>query len=293
MRSACRPTICASAAWPASCCGWTAGRASSKRSAPSRATQTAAKPRPSPRACRHRNRRKPAQSGRRDERHGHHPLDDQQGRQPSAGQLPAAHGYLPMGGVKYPTLGSHVAHQIGDPTFDLPSFVRIGGRGATWATADSWASTTIRSCCKTPSGGRKTLSRPRATSATHAGWSCSKRSKPTFGAVEGADIVADHRKLIRKSSEMILSPQMKAFDLAKEPDKMRDAYGRTRVGCRLSAGAAAGRSRRHVRRGECRRLGHARRQLQPRRRSTTAQSTSRWPSSSPTCASAACSRGRW
>ena len=40
------------------------------------------------------------------------------------------HGYLPMGGVKFPTLGSHVAQQIGVPGFDLPSFVRIGGRGS-------------------------------------------------------------------------------------------------------------------------------------------------------------------
>ena len=39
------------------------------------------------------------------------------------------HGYLPMGGVKFPTLGSHVAQQIGTPGFDIPSFVRIGGRG--------------------------------------------------------------------------------------------------------------------------------------------------------------------
>ena len=32
-----------------------------------------------------------------------------------------------MAGVKYPTLGSLVAHQIGDPKFELPKFVRIGG----------------------------------------------------------------------------------------------------------------------------------------------------------------------
>ena len=38
------------------------------------------------------------------------------------------HGYLPMGGVKFPTLGSNVAHQIGDAANQLPSYVRIGGR---------------------------------------------------------------------------------------------------------------------------------------------------------------------
>lgn len=39
------------------------------------------------------------------------------------------HGYLPMGGVKFPTLGSNVAHQIGDVASELPSFVRTDGRG--------------------------------------------------------------------------------------------------------------------------------------------------------------------
>ena len=38
------------------------------------------------------------------------------------------HGYLPMGGVNFPTLGSNVAQQIGDAANQLPNFVRIGGR---------------------------------------------------------------------------------------------------------------------------------------------------------------------
>ena len=37
--------------------------------------------------------------------------------------------------------------------------------------------------------------------------------------------MAEHQKLYDKPSKMILSPQMKAFDLDDEPDAMRDAYG--------------------------------------------------------------------
>src|SRR6185503_1921200 len=51
-----------------------------------------------------------------------------------------------------------------------------------------------------------------------------------FGKVEGTDLVADHQKLIKKSSKMILSPKMQAFDLGREPEKMHDAYGRTKFG---------------------------------------------------------------
>src|SRR5437773_10249923 len=40
-------------------------------------------------------------------------------------------GYLPSPAVKYPTLGSIVAKELGDPSSDLPSFVRVatGGQG--------------------------------------------------------------------------------------------------------------------------------------------------------------------
>src|SRR6476660_3745598 len=40
-------------------------------------------------------------------------------------------GYLPSPAVKYPTLGSIVAKELGDPASDLPSFVRVtaGGQG--------------------------------------------------------------------------------------------------------------------------------------------------------------------
>src|SRR5688500_15765253 len=54
-------------------------------------------------------------------------MTSKEGSHPRASFL-LHHGYLPMGGVKFPTLGSQVAHQISDPKFDLPSFVRIGGR---------------------------------------------------------------------------------------------------------------------------------------------------------------------
>ena len=36
--------------------------------------------------------------------------------------------------------------------------------------------------------------------------------------------------MYERATKMILSPDMKAFDLAKESDKMRDAYGRDKFG---------------------------------------------------------------
>ena len=198
-----------------------------------------------------------------------------------------------MGGVKFPTLGS----QRGPANRRRPDSICRASCGsaaaaATRAAAGFWASITIRSCCRTPK--RKPENTQPATrderyarrlKMLERGGSRFRRSRR--GRHRRRSSQAD-----RKSSEMILSPRMEAFDLSKESDKMRDAYGRSAVRRGLPAGAAAGRGGRDVCRSEPGRLGHARRQLQPRGRATTRSSTSRWPSSSPTCSSAACSSGR-
>jgi hypothetical protein len=156
-------------------------------------------------------------------------MTSKEGSHPRASFL-LHHGYLPMGGVKFPTLGSQVAHQIGDPTFDLPSFVRIGGRTRDLGNAGFLGVDYDPLVLQNPER------RPENTLPATRDQRFARRLElleaieANFGKVEGADIVADHRKLIRKSSEMILSPKMEAFDLANESDKMRDAYGRTRVG---------------------------------------------------------------
>ncbi len=41
---------------------------------------------------------------------------------------------------------------------------------------------------------------------------------------------AEHKKLYDRATKMILSPEMKAFDLSKETDQTRDAYGRHNFG---------------------------------------------------------------
>ncbi len=140
------------------------------------------------------------------------------------------HGYLPMGGVKFPTLGSHVAQQIGTPGFELPSFVRIGGRGADAGGAGFLGVDYDPFILQNPEA------KPENTQPATRDDRYARRLKmleqveANFGKVEGTDLVADHQKLIHKSSKMILSPRMEAFDLNRESDKMRDAYGRTKFG---------------------------------------------------------------
>jgi hypothetical protein len=156
-------------------------------------------------------------------------MTSKEGSHPRASFL-LHHGYLPMGGVKFPTLGSNVAHQIGEAAFDLPSFVRIGGRrndaGGGGFLGVDYDPFVLQNAEKPPENTEPATRDERYTRRLNL----LDRLEADFGAVEGADIVADHGKLIRKSSDMILSPRMDAFDLSREAEAMRDAYGRTQFG---------------------------------------------------------------
>jgi hypothetical protein len=140
------------------------------------------------------------------------------------------HGYLPMGGVKFPSLGSNIVHQIGSHDFDLPSFVRIGGRGRDLGGGGFLGVDYDPFILQNPERPPENTQPATRDERFARRLDLLDRLEADFGAVEGADIVRDHRKLIRKSSKMILSPHMEAFDLNKESEKMRDAYGRTPFG---------------------------------------------------------------
>ncbi|MEM6331405.1 MAG: DUF1501 domain-containing protein [Planctomycetota bacterium] len=146
------------------------------------------------------------------------------------------HGYLPMGGVKFPTLGSSVAHQLGDAACELPSFVRIGGRGQNAGNAGflgvDYDPLVLQDATRPPQNTQITTSRERYRRrlALLGGM------ESGFAAKAGADVVADHRKLIEASSEMILSPKMQTFDIDREPPSVRADYGEGQfaAGCLLA-----------------------------------------------------------
>ncbi len=46
----------------------------------------------------------------------------------------------------------------------------------------------------------------------------------------GKQTVADHQKVYAQAARLVLSPQMTAFDIAQEPQRMKDAYGTSPFG---------------------------------------------------------------
>lgn len=162
-------------------------------------------------------------------------LTSREGSHPRA-QFLMHHGYLPTGGVKFPTLGSNVADQIGNAACELPSFVRIGGRGASAGGSGfldvAYDPLVVNNPAKPPRNARPATRRQRYDRRLKL----LNGFETDFAQREGTDLVADHQKIVGAASDMILSPSMKAFDLAQESKKTHEAYGEGRFakGCLLA-----------------------------------------------------------
>lgn len=138
-------------------------------------------------------------------------------------------GYLPTASVKYPTLGSLAAHQLGDPTAELPNFVRIGNardNGTAGLLGIDFDPFVVASASNMPENTRTMTSTQRYQRRLRL----LDKLEGDYANAGGAQEVADHRKLYDKASRMILSPKMSTFDLSKESASMRAAYGDSNFG---------------------------------------------------------------
>ena len=138
-------------------------------------------------------------------------------------------GYLPTATVKYPTLGSIVAKEIGDAASELPSFVRIGnnrfgdGAGLLGVDFDPFV---VQAAGRPPENTAIATSQERYDRRLNL----LTRLEAGFANQGGKQEVSDHQKVYAQAAKMITSPKMAAFDLAKEPQKVRDAYGSGQFG---------------------------------------------------------------
>ncbi|HWA97454.1 MAG TPA: DUF1501 domain-containing protein [Pirellulales bacterium] len=132
--------------------------------------------------------------------------------------------YVPTATVHHPTLGSVVAKELPHSDCELPSFVRIGralnsGNGGLLGT--EFDAFVVQSAAKVPDNVRPTTETARYTRRL----ALLDRLEVAGNAPAASANIHDHRKLYEHASRMVLSPQMSAFDLSKEPESIRQAYG--------------------------------------------------------------------
>jgi uncharacterized protein (DUF1501 family) len=162
-------------------------------------------------------------------------MTNKEGAHPRA-QYQLHTGYLPSGNVKYPSLGSVVANEIGKDRGDLPAFVSIGG-GGPLSTANSVgpgflgmgvAPFVVANPQRMP--GNATL--PGGVSAARFGRRLGvlEELEEEFAAAGGGARVEDHKALYQGAARLVTTPKLKAFDVTQEKDAVRQRYGKTPFG---------------------------------------------------------------
>jgi Protein of unknown function (DUF1501) len=132
-------------------------------------------------------------------------------------------GYLPTASVKYPAFGSIAAKELEQANFDLPSFVRIGNiqNGSSGGLLGSHYDPFVMPVAgKIPANSKPLTGDARFDRRLDL----LSRLESDYAAAAPAE-VADHQKLYGQAQRMIHSPKMAAFDLASEPQSVREAYG--------------------------------------------------------------------
>jgi uncharacterized protein (DUF1501 family) len=136
--------------------------------------------------------------------------------------------YVPLASLRHPSVGSVIAQQLASAACELPSFVRIGNGFANTSNGgflgsefDAFA---VQSAGQLPENAQPSGSAERFQQRL----ALLSRMEQTAIANPGAQ--QDHAKLYAHAARMIQSSQMQAFDLSREPDKVREAYGKTSFG---------------------------------------------------------------
>jgi len=135
--------------------------------------------------------------------------------------------YPPSGGITHPGFGSLVAQQLGEADFDLPHFVSISGQ----SVGPSFLGVRYAPFVVTdPNQKPDNLMPPVSAERLDRRLGLMKELETPLARTGAAPLVKEHQTLYDQTARMALSPRVKAFDLAREPDKVRDAYGRSAFG---------------------------------------------------------------
>lgn len=135
-------------------------------------------------------------------------------------------GYIPSGSVKHPSFASAVAQQLATGECELPSFVSIGPTiGAGFLGVD-YEPFVVNNPGELPQNVGTPVAEQRYTRRL----GLLDRLEGEFGRRGAAPVVAAHRQLYGKTSQLVLSPETRAFDFSDEPTSLTSQYGDNQFG---------------------------------------------------------------
>ena len=141
-------------------------------------------------------------------------------------------GYIPMGGVKFPSFGSTVSNEFARPNNDIPSFVSIGTSGGDTIGAGFLGMNHAPLVVNDPSVMPKNVSISNKIDVDRFSRRLSLLSdlENQYSIMGAKARVVDHKAIYSNAANLIQSPNLKCFDINKEEDKVRETYGKSSVG---------------------------------------------------------------
>jgi hypothetical protein len=154
-------------------------------------------------------------------------------------------GYQPQGPVKYPPLGSLIAHELGEANAPLPSFVSIapntflspaafgsGFLGPQYAPLIVGGGGFRQSNNYTQALKVQDLIRPTHVNDAQADsrFGLLRSMQQEFGRQHPGTIAHSHQTAYERAARLMRTSAAKAFELSEERDALRDAYGRNLFG---------------------------------------------------------------
>lgn len=145
--------------------------------------------------------------------------------------------YAPSGSIKHPSMGSLIASEIADPSFDLPHYVNIGGIGGGGADVAGMGSGFLGMsfapfAVQDPNRLPQNVELPSGVDGKRMNRRLSLMDalSKDFASAGGQSRVNDQKAVYQSAANMVLSPHLAAFDLNKEKGDDRERYGRTPFG---------------------------------------------------------------
>ena len=134
------------------------------------------------------------------------------------------------GGVAFPSLGAIMSHELGQRDFPLPNFVCIGG-GSRHATRSGFLGPAHQPLDVTdPERGTGFLTPLSSPVEFQRQYELLRRFDASFQEAYRADPAQAHASALDRAVRLMNSEQKQAFDVSREPDAVRDRYGRGSFG---------------------------------------------------------------
>lgn len=135
-------------------------------------------------------------------------------------------GYLPTGTVKHPNLGCSIAKEIAPADTDLPAVVSVGTTEGAGFLGVDYEPFVVQDPGTMPRNVTPTVQTPRFSRRLEL----TGKLDAEFAATGASDTVRDHQQLYGKTSRLVLSPEVRSFDISGEPQSVKSLYGDSQFG---------------------------------------------------------------